>query len=409
MGTAQPTNAHGGPRESGGYRPATAAIAAVSELKPGRYPDCRDRDLHHLVLAKFLREWPVSPRDIDGLLVSPTGMAAGASTNIFIHEHLGEDLGIKPAFAETINAGGATHGLMIQRAALAVAAGCAESVLCVAAGGFPKVRDGGAEANARMACHPDFDFLYGPFIVPLYAQAATRHMHEFGTTKEQLAKVAVATRNWALLHPDALMRERGPLTVREVLDSRPIASPFNLLDCSVPCDGGAAILVTSPALAQRLNPQPAYVLGFGEAHTHANISQATDLVHMGGAIAAERAYRMAGLVPADVDLAELYDSFSFNPVLNVENMGFVPRGAGGRFWDDGRGAPGGDLPINTYGGLLSFGHTGDASGMSMLVEGALQMMGRAAARQVAKANVALVHSYGNIMSEHSVVLLGRQS
>ncbi|HMM78279.1 MAG TPA: thiolase family protein [Gammaproteobacteria bacterium] len=400
------TAARGG---TSGFRPAAAAIAAASELKPGRYPECSDRDLYHRVLQKFLHEWPLSPRDIDGLLVSPAGMAAGTSSNIFIHEHLGEDLGLKPVFAETINAGGATHGLMVQRAALAVAAGRAQGVLCVAAGGFPKVREGGAEANARMACHPDFDFLYGPFIVPLYAQAATRHMHEFGTTKEQLAKVAVSTRRWALKHPDALMRPRGPLTVQDVLASRPIASPFNLLDCSVPCDGGAAVLVASPELAQRLNPQPAYVLGCGEAHTHANISQATDLIRMGGAIAAEQAYRMAGLGPADVDLAELYDSFSFNPVLNVENMGFVPRGEGGKFWDEERGGPDGDLPINTYGGLLSFGHTGDASGMSMLVEGALQIMGRAGERQVAKANVALVHSYGNIMSEHSVVLLGRQS
>ncbi|MCC7122554.1 MAG: thiolase family protein [Gammaproteobacteria bacterium] len=391
------------------FRPAAAAIAAVSELKPGRYPDCDDRELYHQVLRKFLSEWPVSPRDIDGLLASPSGMAAGVSSNIFIHEHLGEDLGIRPVFSETINAGGATHGLMVQRAALAVAAGRAEGVLCIAAGSFPKVREGGAAANARMACHPDFDFLYGPFIVPLYAQAATRYMHESGTTKEQLAKVAVATRAWALQNPDALMRERGPLTVRDVLDSRPIASPFNLLDCSVPCDGGAAVLVASPALARRLNPQPAFVLGCGEAHTHANISQATDLIRMGGAIAAEQAYRMAGLTPADINLAELYDSFSFNPVLNVENMGFVPRGEGGRFWDAGRGAPGGDLPINTYGGLLSFGHTGDASGMSMIVEGALQIMGRAGGRQVAPAKVALVHSYGNIMSEHSVLILGRQS
>lgn len=390
-------------------RPGAAAIAAVSELKPGRYPECSDRDLYHRVLAQFLREWSVSPRDIDGLLVSPAGMAAGVSSNIFIHEHLAEDLGLTPVFAETINAGGATHGLMVQRAALAVAAGRAHGVLCVAAGTFPKVRDGGAEANARMACHPDFDFLYGPFIVPLYAQAATRHMHEFGTTKEQLAKVAVATRAWALQNPDALMRERGPLSVQDVLDSRPIASPFNLLDCSVPCDGGAAVLVADPALARRLSPQPAYILGYGEAHTHANISQAPDLIHMGGAVAAEQAYRMAGLSAADVDLAQLYDSFTFNPILNVENMGFVPRGHGGRFWDEGRGAPGGDLPINTYGGLLSFGHTGDASGMSMLVEGARQIMGRAGRRQVTPAEIALVHSYGNIMSEHSVILLGRQS
>jgi len=322
---------------------------------------------------------------------------------------LSEELGLKPRFAETINAGGATHGIMVQRAVLAIRAGLVDSVLCLAAGTFPNVSGGGAEAIAKMVAHPQFDSLYGSYIPPLYAQAATRHMHEFGTTKAQMAKVAVSSRAWALQHPDALMARHGAITVDDVLASRPIASPFNLLDCSVPCDGGGALLVCNAELAKRLSPQPAWVHGFGEAHEHFNISQCRDLINMGGRKAGEQAYAMAGLTPGDIDFLELYDSFSFNPILGVENLGIVPSGAGGEFWDAGRGAPGGDMPVNTYGGLMSFGHTGDASGMSMIVEGARQVMGQAGERQLDNADTGLVHSYGGMMAEHSVLILGRQS
>ena len=384
-------------------------IAAATEIKPGRYPDSTADDFYRQIFKQLLSEYPIGPGDIGGLLVSPPGMAAGSGADIFAHEHLAEELALKTCFAETLNAGGATHGVMVQRAALAIRAGLTDGILCIAAGTFPKVGDGGAEAIVKMVSHPEFDSLYGSYIPPLYAQAATRHMHEFGTTKTQLAKVAVASRAWALKHPDALMRRHGPITVEDVLESRPIASPFNLLDCSVPCDGGSALLICGETLAKRIDPQPAWVLGFGEAHEFFNISQCRDLINMGGKKCGDQAYAMAGLSANDLDFLELYDSFSFNPILGVENLGVVPPGQGGRFWDEGRGAPGGDLPVNTYGGLLSFGHTGDASGMSMIVEGARQVMGRAGERQLSKADIGLVHSYGGMMAEHSVLILGRQS
>ncbi len=382
------------------------AIAAVSELKPGRYPEFDEHEIYRQVLRRFLAEWPVKPADINGLLAAPAGMASGGGADIFIHEHLCEELGIQPPFADTMNAGGSTYGLMVQRAAAAIRAGLTDSVLCIGAGTFPNIGSGGAEASARMAGHQDFDALYGIFIPPLYAQAATRHMHEFGTTKEQMAKVAVASRQWAMQHPEALMRPKGEISVQDVLDSKPIASPFNLLDCSVPCDGGAAVLVCDQYVAQRICPQPAWLLGFGEAHTHSNISQSRDLINMGGKTAGDAAYRMADITPSEIDIFELYDSFSFNPLLNVENLGVVPPGKGGEFWDEMRGAPGGDTPVNTYGGLLSFGHTGDASGLSMIVEATRQIMGQAGERQVADVETALVHSYGGMMSEHSVLILG---
>lgn len=362
--------------------------------------------MYEAVLAEFLRGWPLDPMLVDGLLACPAGMAAGQAADIFIHEALADSLGVHPTFSETLNAGGATYAIMAQRAAWAISEGLANAVLCVGAGKFPKVGAGGAEAMARMVSHPDFEFIYGTFIPALYALAATRHMHERGSTREQLAAVAVSCRAWARRHPDALMREAGPLTIEDVRRSRPIAEPFHLLDCSVPCEGGAAFLVTRGDMARTIAQQPAYVLGVGEYHDHGPVSQARDFSAMGARAAAARAFAMAELTPADVRVAEIYDAFTINPIMFLEETGLVPVGQGGPFFLEGRGAPGGPLPVNTYGGLLSFGHTGDASGMSMIVEGALQVMGLAGERQVSNADVVLVHTYGNMMSEHCTLLLG---
>ncbi|MBI2703510.1 MAG: thiolase family protein [Mycobacterium sp.] len=386
--------------------PGKPAIAAVAELPPGRYPDKDASAMHELVLHRFLKDVRLEPTDVDGLLVSPAGMATGTGADIFVHERLTDALGIRPRFSETVNVGGATYTIMLTRAALAIGAGLADAVLCVGAGKFPKVGKGGGDAMARMISHPDFEYPYGSFIPALYALAATRHMGERGTPREGLAAVAVSSREWALRHPDALMREAGPLTVDEVLNSRPIASPFNLLDCSIPCEGGAAFLVARGERAREITDQPAYLLGFGEYHDHGNISQASDFATMGAGVSARAAFDMAEMSPRDVKLAELYDAFTINPILLLEETGLVPPGKGGHFFLDGRGAPDGDLPVNTYGGLLSFGHTGDASGMSMLIEGARQVMGQAQDRQQ-EADIALVHTYGGMMADHSTILLGR--
>ncbi|MGH7894899.1 MAG: thiolase family protein, partial [Candidatus Binatia bacterium] len=203
------------------------AIAAATEIRPGRFPDLDGLDLYARVLRAFLEEWRLDPGIVDGFLVSPAGMATGIGADIFVHETLGDSLGIHPVFSETLNVGGATYAIMAARAALAIASGRANAVLCAAAGKFPKVGAGGAEAMARMVSHPDFEFPYGTFIPALYALAATRHMHERGTTREALASVAVSTRQWALRHPDAIMREQGPVTIADVLASRPIAEPFH--------------------------------------------------------------------------------------------------------------------------------------------------------------------------------------
>jgi acetyl-CoA acetyltransferase len=384
------------------------AIAAATEIRPGRYPEFDALNMYEAVMRAFIGQWPLDPSIVDGLLAAPAGMAVAKTPDIFTHETLADSLGIHPTFSETLNAGGATYGFMAQRAAWAVSNGLANAVLCIGAGKFPKVGGGGGEAMARMVSHPDFEFIYGSFIPALYALSARRHMHEHGTTREQLASVAVSSRDWALLHPDALMRSKGPITIADVINSRPIAEPFNLLDCSIPCDGGAAFIVARGEIARSITAQPAYLLGAGEYHDHGPVSQARDFTSMGARESARRAFQGAGLKPADVHVAEIYDAFTMNPIMFLEETGLVPAGRGGAFFLEGRGAPGGSLPVNTYGGLLSFGHTGDASGMSMIIEGALQVMGLGGERQIADADIALVHSYGNMMSEHSTLILGRK-
>lgn len=385
------------------------AIAAVSEMKPARYPDKDGHALYIEVVRQLLAEWHLKPGDIRGLLACPAGMAGGGNADIFVHEQLYEELGIHPLYGDTMNAGGATYGYMVQRAAVAIRQGLADSVLCIGAGKFPKVSTGGAELMARMVSHEAFEFPYGTFIPAIYAQVATRHMHEFGTTAEHFAEVAVSSREWALRNPQAATYGTEPLTVAKVRASRPIATPFHLYDCSIPLEGGAAILVANETIAKRITRQPAYLLGMGEYHSHRNIHQAADLMDIGCGRAGRMAYDRAGLGPDDMQFAQIYDAFSVNPLVFMEELGLCARGKGGAFFASGATRPGGDFPVNTYGGLLSFGHTGDASGLSMIVEGARQVMGIAGDRQLPRADIGVVHSYGGMMSEHSTLILGRQS
>lgn len=382
------------------------AIAAVTEVPPGRYPDHDEVSLHLKVLDTFLDAWSIRPAHIDGVLAAPTAVLSEGDADISVHEKVADHLGVNPRFSQTMYAGGATYALMVARAAAAIAAGEADVVLCISAGKFPKVGASSGERIARFASHPEFEFPYGVYIPVLYGLVAQRYLSETGTSHDDFAAVAVSQREWALRHPDAFMRSRGPITVADVNASRPVASPFHLLDCSVPLEGGAALLVTGGEYARRFTERPAYYLGHGEAHFEKSISQRQRFDTGGAEVSSARAYRAAGVAPSEIDVAQLYDSFSSNPLMYAEECGLVGRGKGGEHYRSGAASPGGSLPINTYGGLMSFGHTGDASGMSMIVEGALQVMGRADERQVPGVSTALVHTHGGMLSEHATLLLG---
>ena len=241
--------------------------------------------------------------------------------------------------------------------------------------------------------------------VSAYALAASRHMHEYGTTREQLADVAVAAREWAKLNPKAFMRD--DLSVEDVIGSRMVSSPLSILDCCLVTDGGGAALVTSAERARDLAKAPAYLLGAGEAHWHRNISQMPDLTTSAAAESGPRAYEMARLGPEDMDVVMLYDAFTINTVLFLEDLGFCEKGEGGPFVSGGRISPGGELAVNTNGGGLSYNHPG-MYGLLLLVEAVRQLRGECGERQVADTNVALVHGNGGVLSSQVTAILGSE-
>jgi acetyl-CoA acetyltransferase len=239
-----------------------------------------------------------------------------------------------------------------------------------------------------------------------YALAASRHMHVYGTTRAQLAAVAVAARQWALLNPAAW--EKQPLSIGEVLAARMVSYPFTVRDCCLVTDGGGAIVVTSAARARSLKKPPAYILGCGQSTTHASISSMPDLTTTGAVQSGKAAYAMAGLAPTDVDVLELYDAFTINTVLFLEDLGFCRKGEGGSFVEGGTIAPGGRLPVNTNGGGLSYCHPG-MYGLFLLIEAVRQLRGEGGARQVANAKVALAHGNGGVLSSQATVILGTEA
>ena len=241
--------------------------------------------------------------------------------------------------------------------------------------------------------------------VSAYALAASRHMHEYGTTREQLADVAVAAREWAKLNPKAFMRD--DLSVEDVIGSRMVSSPLSILDCCLVTDGGGAALVTSAERARDLAKAPAYLLGAGEAHWHRNISQMPDLTTSAAAESGPRAYEMARLGPEDMDVVMLYDAFTINTVLFLEDLGFCEKGEGGPFVSGDRISPGGELAVNTNGGGLSYNHPG-MYGLLLLVEAVRQLRGECGERQVADTNVALVHGNGGVLSSQVTAILGSE-
>ena len=381
------------------------AIAGAFELRPTRYANIDTLGLFREVLSGAMRTWDIGPRQIDGLLTSPASDAAGV--DIYIHDKLISESGLRPTIAQTMNAGGATFLEMVHLAAMSIREGRANAVLCISAGKFTRTSAGGGEATAKTISDRDLEVPYGTFIPAMYALIASQFMAERDVVSADLARVAVSARKWAQLNPEARMHGTD-LTIEDVLGSRLIASPYHLLDCSIPSDGGGAVLVTHADLARQMADQPAYLKGYGEYHPRGTISDPGNLIETGATISGPEAFRRAGLTPSDIDVAELYDAFSSTPLILLENLGFCAPGTAAAFVNSGACDPGGSLPVNTYGGLMSFGHTGDASGMSLLTEGALQTMGLAGKRQVATANNVLIHCYGGMMFDHATLILGRQ-
>ncbi len=379
-------------------------IAGVGETEQGKIPD--KSSFHFLSLASKLaiEDAGIKKSDVDGLVT-----AFSLVEHTFMHcTTFADYFGLRPRFFSSVAVGGATAVWMVAEAAMAIASGQAEVVLCVRGDNtLSGISSSGMVALIREMCHAEFEFPYGLTTPGGYALAAQRYLHDFGATREHLAAVAVTMRKHAALKENAMNKE--PLTVEEVINSRVIAEPLTKYDCSIISDGGAAFIVTTEAKAKQLgikNPL-AYLWGMGQGYSHQYLTTLRDLNQIYNAIdsSGQRAFQTAGIGPKDVDVAFLYDCFTITVLLELEGLGFVPKGEGGPFALEGRMEIGKDLPVNTHGGLLSQAHLG---AMHHVVEATLQLRGAAGPRQVKDAEVALVHGNGGIVSAHSTVVLGKE-
>jgi acetyl-CoA acetyltransferase len=234
----------------------------------------------------------------------------------------------------------------------------------------------------------------------------SRHMHEFGTKAEHFAQVAVSARDWARLNPDAF--KRGPLTLEECVASRLVSDPLRVSDCCLITDGAAAVVMTRADRARGLRADPVYLLGAAAATWHQNIDQMRDLTVTPAAESGRRAFEAAGVKPADIDVVNLYDAFTINTLLFLEDLGFCAKGEGGPFVAGGRIGPGGALPVNTNGGGLSCCHPG-MYGLFTMVESCVQLRGQGGARQVPGAQLALAHANGGTLSSQATMVLGTEA
>lgn len=355
--------------------------------------------------GRALRDAGLRPDAVDGVL--STGSQGALHDDVVT---VAEHLGLKPRYMNGTMTGGSAFEYLLADACAAVSRGACETALIVYGSDLLSNQSLKLEAvsrrNGRHSGVMMWDSLYGSSIVGAYAMIARRHMHEFGTTREQLAEIALASRAWAAFNEQAVLKK--PLTLEQALGSRMIADPLSAVDCCVVTDGGGAVVVTTAERARDLQSTPVYPVGHGTAMGHFGLNQMEDLTTTAAPRAAADAFAMAGLTPAAVDVVQIYDSFTITVLMMLEGLGFCARGEGGAFVAGGRLAPGGALPCNTDGGGLSACHPG-MRGIFLLVEAVRQLRGAAGPAQTPAPKVALACGAGGIMSCIGVSILSRDA
>ena len=380
-----------------------AAAIGIAELKPWKDapPDVTPLKLMGQLAAEALTDAGLDKKDLDGFLVgmpfADPGMLYPASAC--------EVLGINPRMLNVVDIGGATPAGMIWRAAAAIDAGMCEAVLCIVAD-LNKIGD---QKVPVVSVQREFESPYGNIGANCgYAMIAHRHMYEYGTKPEQMAKIAVDQRTNALKNPLATFNDK-PLTIQEVLASRMIVDPLHIFEIVSPCSGGAAVIVASPEVAKRAKNPPIWLLGAGEYSNHASITYAPSLTDSPIKPAADLAFQMAGVARQAIDLVCPYDCYTITVLVSLEDAGFCKKGQGGPFVMEHNLSYAGDFPCNTHGGQLSFGQPGLGGGMSHVTEAIRQLMGRGDGRQVKDAALAYVNGNGGIMSEQVSLILERRA
>ena len=372
-----------------------AAIVGTGLAGCGDAPGFTHLELLAQAVDAALADAGLKLQDVDGLFTATL-------TNFMPALTVAEYLGLRPAVVDGTNVGGSSFLQHAISAAMALRLGlCKVALICY---GSNQRSASGRLVTLSQADPPPYEAPYKPrYPIVAYALAASRHMHLYGTTQEQLAEVAVAARAWARLNPMAYMRT--PLTVAEVRASRMVCDPLTVRDCCLVTDGAGAIVMVAADRARAARKSPAYFLGGAHATWNRQVSSMPDITATAAQESGTRAFAMAGLSAVDVDQAQLYDAFTINPILFLEDLGFCPKGEGGRFVEGGRIAPGGALPVNTNGGGLSFCHPG-MYGIFTLIEAATQIRGEGGDRQVKGTDVVLCHGNGGTFSSQATVLLG---
>ena len=383
---------------------SAAVVVGVGESEIGKVPHMSGLGLNAQAAKRAIEDAGLGPRDIDGLLTA----YSFTEPYFMLGTVLAEYLGLKPAYCASVTVGGATPASMLRHAVSAIAAGeCTTVLVCAGENRATGMSRDQAVAALAAVGHPYHEAPYGASIPALYALVATRYMHEYGTTREQMASVSVSARKHASLHPNAHMRK--PITIEDVLKSKPISDPLTVLDCCLISDAGGAFVVTSADRAADCRHKSIHLLGSGEFHTHEHLVCADSLTRFGAVESGRQAFSTAGVTPNDIDFAELYDCFSIVPIIELEELGFCGRGEGGVFFAEGGASLGGKLPINTHGGMLAHAHAGAVGGLMGIIEAVRQLRGGQGERQVHGAELALVHNEGGILSSHCTLILGTQS
>jgi acetyl-CoA acetyltransferase len=368
------------------------SISGASTFGVGEMPGHSTIEMAGKAVQLALADAEIALPEVDGLFIAlPDDLFAGLS--------LAQYLGLHPRFTDNNRAGGASFMSHLVTACMMLDAGYLDCAV-IAYGANQRSSGGKLSTPAR----PDrWDAPSGPmYPLSFYALAAARHMHQYGTTREDLAHVAVAARLWANTNPEAFAK--GPLTIEDVATSRLISSPIRARDCCLVTDGAAAMVLTRTDRAKD-GPKPLVpILGAAAATWYNSVTQADDITITAAAESGPRAMAMAGLTPGQIDTVQLYDAFTINTILFLEDLGFCAKGEGGKFVAGGAIAPGGSLPVNTNGGGLSCCHPG-MYGMFAMVEAVRQMRGEAA-NQIAGAKTALAHGNGGTLSAQATVIFG---
>lgn len=391
-------------------RGRAAIVGAADSVSPTGQLEGSLRQLETTVVLESLASAGLEISDVDGIASCTGGMMMPSV-------ELAEYLGIQPTWTDSTQIGGSSFEAHVEHAAAAIAHGRCEVVVIAYAQtpkstfkrGGQRFLSGGSGRGGDLDFHPrlEWEIPYGIQLpVGAYALAASRHMAEFGTTSEQLAQIAVSTREWATMNPRASLRE--PITIEDVLASPMNASPLHKLDCCLVTDGAGAVVLTSAERARDCPGPAAYVLGAATSHSHSMISQMPDLTITAGRESGAAAFAAAEVSPRDVDVAQIYDSFTITVLLALEDLGFCAKGEGGAFVEDGALGPGGALPAQTTGGGLAYTHPG-MYGIFLLVEATRQLRAECGERQVDGAEIAVAHGTGGVLSSTSTVVLGTEA